>query len=256
MERPVNTENDKRTNDILLGFLERPALAWFVRHMPAWVNSDMLTLLGLFGSILIGVAYFMVGQGAIKGNWYLHLASLGFFINWFGDSLDGNLARYRQMQRPNYGYYTDHSIDGITAILLFLGIGYSGIARLDVTLLALAGYLLSMLQVMLKTHATGVFEMTSIKIGPTELRVLAMIANTVIFFFGIGEPMPFFLWKEKVTIGSIFMAFLFVALLIYYIYEVMRTSKMLAIQDGIALQKRKAKEAKQAEKKEAKKDRA
>jgi len=73
------TKNDKRTNDILLGPLERPALQFFARKMPAWVNSDMLTVLGLLGSLLAGVAYTMVGMGEIKGNLWLFVASLGFF---------------------------------------------------------------------------------------------------------------------------------------------------------------------------------
>ena len=246
MDKKHSTETDKRTNDILLGPLERPALQFFARHMPAWVNSDMLTGFGLFGSLLTGISYAMVGTGEIKGSVWLFIASLGFIFNWFGDSLDGTLARYRHLERPNYGYYTDHSIDGITALLIFAGIGLSGIARFEITMFALSTYLLLMVQVFLKTHVTGVFEMTSIKLGPTEVRVLAIIMNTTLFFTGIGEN----LWTLNIqgesyglTIGSIIVFILGIIFLLYYFYQVIRTGTTLAAEDEDRLEKRKAKEA-------------
>ncbi|MGI6259263.1 MAG: CDP-alcohol phosphatidyltransferase family protein [Anaerolineaceae bacterium] len=246
-----DTSKDKRTNDILLGPLERPALQFFARNMPAWVNSDMLTVLGLLGSILASIAYVMVGRGEIKGNPWLFVASLGFVINWFGDSLDGTLARYRRHERPNYGYYTDHAIDGITSLLLFGGIGLSGIARFDISMIALSCWLLLMIQVYLKTHVTGTFEMTSIGIGPTEVRLMAIILNTTLFFTGIGG----YIWNPTIkgqvigmTIGSIIIALLAVIFLIYYIYQVTRTAIILAAQDEERLIRRREKEARKAEK--------
>ena len=241
MAQKIRTEKDKRPNDILLGPLERPALAFFAKNMPKWVNSDMLTVLGLAGSVLAAVSYALVGTGAVKGNTWLWVASLGFVINWFGDSLDGTLARYRNMSRPNYGYYTDHAIDGITSLLIFGGIGLSGVARFDVAMVALSCWLLLMLQVFLKTHATGVFEMTSIKIGPTEVRVLAIILNTVVFFVGSGSS----LFNVKiasqiipVSIGTLVLAVFAVLFLLYFIYQVIQTGNQLAYEDGEALKRR------------------
>ncbi len=249
------TKNDKRTNDILLGPLERPALQFFARNMPSWVNSDMLTVLGLFGSLLAGFAYVMVGQGEMKGNPWLFIASLGFVINWFGDSLDGTLARYRHHERPNYGYYTDHAIDGITTVVLFAGIGLSGLARFDISLIALAGYMLLMIQVYLKTHVTGTFEMTSIGIGPTEVRLFVIILNTVLYFTGIGG----YLWTPTIrgeeigmTIGSIIVLGFGIAFLGYYVYQVLRTAVTLAAEDEARLVRRLEKEAHKAEKSERK----
>ena len=249
------TKNDKRTNDILLGPLERPALQFFARNMPSWVNSDMLTVLGLFGSLLAGFAYVMVGQGEMKGNPWLYIASLGFVINWFGDSLDGTLARYRHHERPNYGYYTDHAIDGITTVVLFAGIGLSGLARFDISLIALAGYMLLMIQVYLKTHVTGTFEMTSIGIGPTEVRLFVIILNTVLYFTGIGG----YLWTPTIrgeeigmTIGSIIVLGFGIAFLGYYVYQVLRTAVTLAAEDEARLVRRLEKEAHKAEKSERK----
>jgi len=245
------TKNDKRTNNILLGPLERPALQFFARNMPAWVNSDILTVFGLFGSVLAGVAYAMVGRGEIKGNPWLFIASLGFIINWFGDSLDGTLARYRHHERPNYGFYTDHAIDGITSLIIFTAIGLSGIARLDISLFALSCWLLLMIQVYLKTHVTGTFEMTSIGIGPTEVRLFVILLNTVLFFTGIGG----YIWtvtlkgvEYGLTIGSIIVFFAAVLFLGYFIYQVLRTAIALAVRDEARLVKRMAKEAHKAEK--------
>jgi len=150
-KKNIRTEEDTRTNDILLGPLERPALAFFAKHMPMWVNSDMLTILALFGAALIGVAYFLAGQaGDLRGNGYLFLVNFGLFIHWFGDSLDGTLARYRHHERPNYGYYTDHALDGLSSLMIFLGIGLSGLADFKVTMFALVAWLLAMMQVYLK----------------------------------------------------------------------------------------------------------
>ncbi len=245
------TAKDKRTNDILLGPLERPALQFFAKNMPAWVNSDMLTVLGLFGSLLAGFAYAMVGRGEMKGNIWLFVASFGFIINWFGDSLDGTLARYRHLERPNYGYYTDHAIDGITSLILFAGVGLSGMARFDISMIALSCWLLLMIQVYLKTHVTGTFEMTSIGIGPTEVRLIAITLNTVLFFTGIGGNILTLTIQGQefgLTIGSVIVALLTILFLGYYIYQVIRTALILAAQDEARLLKKQQKEAEKADK--------
>lgn len=261
MAKKVRAEKDTRTNDILLGPLERPALAFFAKHMPKWVNSDMLTVLGLFGSVLAAVAYALVGRGIVKGNPWLLVASLGFVINWFGDSLDGTLARYRNLSRPNYGYYTDHAIDGITTLLVFVGIGLSGIARFDVSLIALCGWLLLMLQVYLKTHATGVFEMTSIKIGPTEMRLVIIALNTVVYYVGAGSSLFEVTIASQVipvNLGTLVLGVFAVLFILYYIYQVITTGSQLAIEDGEALKRRQLEQSTdrkltKAEKKAAKK---
>ncbi len=241
MAKKIRTEKDIRTNDILLGPLERPALAFFARNMPKWVNSDMLTVLGLLGSVLAAVAYALVGLTTVKSNPWLFVASLGFVINWFGDSLDGSLARYRNMSRPNYGYYIDHAIDGLTTLLVFVGIGLSGMARFDVTLIALCGWLLLMLQVSLKTHATGVFEMTSIKIGPTEMRLVIIAFNTVVYFVGAGSSLFDVTIASQVipvNLGTLVLGVFAVLFLLYYIYQIITTGSKLAYEDGEALKRR------------------
>lgn len=90
-----------RVNKILLGPIERPALSWLAQKMPAWVTPDKLTITGFLGTILVAVSYVLTNQNHA----FLWLASLGLVINWFGDSLDGTLARYRKIERPQYGFF-------------------------------------------------------------------------------------------------------------------------------------------------------
>jgi phosphatidylglycerophosphate synthase len=177
-----NIKKHHRVNKILLGPLERPAIAWLVEHMPHWVTPDHLTFLGLFASILIGVSYYLTN---IDKN-FLWLANLGFFLNWFGDSLDGNLARFRKIERPRYGFFIDHTIDTISEVIIFGSIGLSPYVDLRLALLALVGYQCMANLVYITTSVRGEFKISYGSLGPTEVRVIAMIANAVIYF--IGNP--------------------------------------------------------------------
>lgn len=168
----------RRVNNILLGPLERPAIAWLVEHMPSWVNSDMLTFLGLFASILVGVSYYLTQNDPR----FLWLASLGFVLNWFGDSLDGNLARYRKVERPRYGFFIDHVIDTISEVIIFIGLGLSPYVDFNLALFALVAYQSMANLVYITTSVKGVFKISYGSLGPTEIRVLAIIANTIMFY--------------------------------------------------------------------------
>ncbi len=238
--KPAETKQT-RVNDILLGPLERPALKWLSEHMPMWVSSDGMTALGVFASVLIFFAYYMVGRGEIKGNWFLMLASFGFFLNWFGDSLDGTLARHRHLERPNFGYFIDHSIDAFSAVMMFLGLGLAGLSNFTVATFTLIGYLLAMISVYLKTHVTGVFVMTNMKLGPTEIRVIAIIFNTLVFFRGNKPIENFPLINQPVTPGTLVLGTIAVILWIYFAYETIFVGRKLAAQDELALARRKEK---------------
>lgn len=173
----------KRVVDILLGPLERPALQWLAAHMPAWMNPDILTGIGILGSLMIFACYWLSNLNA----GFLWLASLGFVINWFGDSLDGTLARYRKIERPKYGFFVDHTVDAFSELLVVLGLGLSPYVRFDVACVALIGYLLVSVLVYVRTYVQGVFQISYGKLGPTEVRVILIILNTVMFF--VGTPM-------------------------------------------------------------------
>jgi phosphatidylglycerophosphate synthase len=175
-----NTDH-KRVNDILLGPLERPALQWFSAHMPDWVTPDILTLIGVFGSFVILTGYALTEVNAA----FVWLATLGFFINWFGDSLDGTLARYRKIERPKYGFFVDHTVDAFSYLLVFGGLGLSIYVSFTVALLALVGYLLMSVLVYVDTFVTGRFKISYGRFGPTEIRALAVLFNVIFFIFGV-----------------------------------------------------------------------
>ncbi len=247
----MKQKTEVRKNDILLGPLERPALQWLAAHMPAWVNSDTLTIIGILGSLLTLVSFIYVGRtgGPLRNYWVL-IACFGFVVNWFGDSLDGTLARYRHMERPNYGYFIDHSVDGFTALCMFLGFGFSGISRLDVTLFAAIGYLLMMITVFLKSKVTGVFEMTTIKLGPTEMRLIAIIFSLVNYFVGVKNvELPL---VGSQTYGTLVIGIIALILFVYYLVETVRVSVKLEKYDAERLIRRKEKEAKKQAKAAAK----
>ena len=170
----------KRVNDILLGPLERPALQWLAAHMPPWMNPDILTGIGIAGSLLVFFSYLLSNQHA----GFLWLASLGLVINWFGDSLDGTLARYRKIERPKYGFFVDHTVDAFSEMFVVLGMGLSPYVRFDVACMALTGYLLLSVMIYVRTYVEGVFKISYGKFGPTEVRVIIMILNAIMFFAG------------------------------------------------------------------------
>lgn len=175
-----HTTNHTRINKILLGPLERPALKWFSERMPQWVNPDMLTALGFFGAVLIFLGYVLTSID-VRFMW---LSSFGFVVNWFGDSLDGTLARYRKIERPRYGFFMDHAIDSMTEALVFIGLGLSPYVDLRLALLALVGYMMLSIYVFLDTYVCGEFRISYLGLGPTEMRVIAIIANTVMLIAG------------------------------------------------------------------------
>jgi archaetidylinositol phosphate synthase len=103
-------------------------------------------------------------------------------LNWFGDSLDGTVARVRNHLRPRYGYYVDHIIDALSAVFLFGGLALSGVMSPAIATGLLLGYLLLAIQSYLAAHSLGVFSISWWKFSPTEMRILMVIGNTVAFY--------------------------------------------------------------------------
>jgi phosphatidylglycerophosphate synthase len=173
-------KNHKRVNDILLGPLERPALHWLAAHMPSWISPDTCTVISVIGALIIMAGYLLT-------RWdknYLWLASLGFVINWFGDSLDGTLARYRHIERHVYGFFVDHTVDAFDEVLIFLGLGLTPYIRFDIACLILIAYLLLSVLVYVRTSVEGIFKISYGKLGPTEFRVMAIMLNIGMYFGG------------------------------------------------------------------------
>jgi archaetidylinositol phosphate synthase len=215
------TNKHKRVNDILLGPLERPALQWFCVHMPFWVTPDILTIIGIFGSVIIFAGYVLSNTSS----WFLWLASIGFVVNWFGDSLDGSLARYRKIERPKYGFFIDHTVDAFSQLLIFAGMGLSPYVSFNIAILALVGYLLMTVYVYVDTYVTGVFTISFGKFGPTEIRAIAVITN-VVFFIWASPTIE--LWFGSVSIYDIFIMGIATVLITLFVYTVIRRAMALA----------------------------
>jgi archaetidylinositol phosphate synthase len=163
----------RREQTSVLAPLERAALRELARRMPAWVNSDHLSLLGLVAMLLAGVFY----AASARNPLCLHLVNLCIFLNWFGDSLDGTLARYRDRQRPRYGFYVDHIIDTFGTTFLILGLALSGYMSERVAAAALVVFLMLAINSYLAAYALGVFKISHGKMGPTEIRLLIIVGN-------------------------------------------------------------------------------
>ena len=170
-----NKADAVRIQTSVLTALEKKVLVWLAERQPKWMTSDILTYLGTFGAVIIAAGYIL---SAWNIN-YLWLSSLGFIINWYGDSLDGTLARVRKTQRPIYGYYLDHTIDAINEVMIFVGVGLSGLMHLEIALLALVMYLLMTINVSINAHLKKEFKLTYASMGPTEFRVIMILINTV-----------------------------------------------------------------------------
>jgi archaetidylinositol phosphate synthase len=170
----------KRVNDILLGPLERPALQWLAAHMPAWVSPDLMTVVGIIGALIITLGYGLSNFHPA----FLWLSSLGFFINWIGDSLDGTLARYRHIERPKFGFFIDHVTDVLTEIIIILGLGLSPYVKFSVASMCCISYIAFSVLVYVRMNVMGEFKISYGKLGPTEVRVLAILLNTGMFFGG------------------------------------------------------------------------
>jgi len=175
MGEPVIARRELRS---LTGAAEKRLLVFIGERLPEWVTPDRLTALGTLGMAGAGLCYRLVPVTPLA----LLGVNLFLFVNWFGDSLDGTLARVRRRERPRYGFYVDHLVDGLGASFVMVGLAGSGLVRPGLALAGLVAYLLMQLHIALKAHATGVFKIAFGGVGGTELRILVAVLNTVIFF--------------------------------------------------------------------------
>lgn len=171
-------EQSVRIQTSFLNPLEKKALVWLADRQPKWMTSDILTFIGFLGAVIIAVGYALSGKNLA----FLWLSTAGWIINWYGDSLDGTLARVRKQQRPVYGFFIDHTVDCINESVMIIGIGMSPFMSFDIAMLCLVAYLLISVYVYISAHLKGEFKLTYGKMGPTELRVILIIINTLLFF--------------------------------------------------------------------------
>jgi len=162
----------------ILSKLEKRCLVWMAERMPTRVNSDHLTVLGATGMFLAGLCYWYARWNRLG----LLLVILFLAVNWFGDSLDGTLARVRNRQRARYGFYVDHVMDTFGALFLTSGLAFSGYMSTAIAAgLLIVFYMLS-IEVYLATYTIGTFHLSFWIFGPTELRLVLAIGNLVLYF--------------------------------------------------------------------------
>ncbi len=159
---------------------ERALLTHLAARMPRAITPDHLTILGLCGALLCGVSYAMTAFSPR----FLLLASFGLLINWFGDSLDGSLARYRAIERPQYGFFIDHTTDLLAQLCIFFGLGASPYMRFDMACVMLLSYWMASLYTFIRAVAVRVFQISYFGIGPTEIRLGLITYNLLLLTVG------------------------------------------------------------------------
>jgi archaetidylinositol phosphate synthase len=172
-------EDTNRSIDGLMRPLEIRSVGWLVRHLPSWVNPNLLTGLGMVGA---GVVFLGYAMSSSSPEW-LWLASAGFIINWFGDSLDGGLARYRKIQRPRFGFYLDNFADLVVQLIVAIAIARSGYIDATLSMTAFSLFLMISMLTLIRASVFGVVHLTYGKFGLTELRVIFIALNTTMYFF-------------------------------------------------------------------------
>ena len=170
--------NHVREHGSILAGREKMALVWMAQHLPQWVNSDHLTVLGFASMLVAGIAY----AEAHRHPWALIFVIFALGLNWFGDSLDGTLARVRNQLRPRYGFYVDHVLDMVGTFFLLGGLALSGYMNPLLALGMLAAYLTAAAEEFLATHVWRVFHLSFLGVGPTELRIILAIGTLYILY--------------------------------------------------------------------------
>jgi phosphatidylglycerophosphate synthase len=176
-------------------------------RMPASIMPDHLTMLGLVGSLITGACYAATSWSPV----FLIGASIGLFINWVGDSLDGTLARYRGTERPRYGFFVDHTSDIFSQMLIAFGLGLSAYMRFEIACLILIAYLTVSVFTYIRMQAIKVLQVSYGGFGPTELRLIMLAGNLAAYFIGpkqfavpvIGMLSPFDVMALLLFVGAV-----------------------------------------------------
>ncbi len=198
----------KRIQENVLAIYERRLLNWLCPRLPRWVTPDLLTVSALVGAVIVFIGY---SASALDRNW-LWASVAGYVLHWFGDSLDGSLARFRSIERPRYGYFVDHSADALGGLFIVGGLGLSPYVRLDISLIALAGYYLLAIHAFLGARVVGELKLSHISAGPTELRLILIGLTVSMYVFGRSDQQFMSLGPFDLFVGGIgvLLIFLFV----------------------------------------------
>jgi archaetidylinositol phosphate synthase len=167
------TPRETRIHTSLLASVEKRCLVWMAQRLPPSINSDHLTALGGLAMVATGVCYWAASTRPIS----LVVAVFFLILNWFGDSMDGTLARVRKHERPRYGFYVDHVLDALGILFLTAGLVLGGFMSPAIGAGFLLAYYLLTIEIALATHTVGTFRISYWKFGPTELRILVAVGT-------------------------------------------------------------------------------
>lgn len=198
---------------------ERRLLNWLCARLPMWVTPDRLTGLGIVGALMIFGGY---AASMVSLDW-LWLSIAGYAVQWFGDSLDGSIARFRKIERPSFGYFIDHSCDGITTLLILAGIGFSPFVRMDVALVAMTGYLLLSIHAYLSVHTMGEMRLSYLAAGPTELRFVLIGMTILMYVLGSGPG-----WFGMLSGFDLFVGAVGLLFIVLFLIQTVATAQRLA----------------------------
>jgi phosphatidylglycerophosphate synthase len=177
--------NVRRLNRSFLAEAEQRAIRWILPRIPSSVTSLHLTIIGLVGSFLAG--------GALIGcNWsrkWLPVVIVGVALNWFGDSLDGSLARYRKTERPRFGFLVDHTCDLFSQIVIIVCFGLSPFLSLIAAFIVLLCYLLFSSYTYIRAAVQNIHQMAYVGLGATEFRILMVVWASIGCVVGLHESL-------------------------------------------------------------------
>jgi archaetidylinositol phosphate synthase len=219
---PTAPAPPRRIQRNLLAVGEQRLLRWLCPRLPAWMTPDFLTALAFLAAVAIGAGYLLSNRNPA----WLALSVASYFIHWFGDSLDGTIARYRKVERPRYGYFIDHSSDGLATLLILGGLGASPYLRVDVALFAVVAYLLMSVHTFLLAKVSDRFQLSHLGGGPTELRIILIVLTILMGWLGPDAG-------RIAGLNAFDMVFLGLAimLVVLFVVQTMREGRTLAAAD-------------------------
>lgn len=214
----------KRLNNSWLASLEMKALAWLSARAPNWVTPDGLTSLGFAGALISAIGYWCASTSV----WFLWIATIGLAINWLGDSLDGTLARFRQRERPRYGFALDQGLDAVEQLILVIGIGLSGLIRFELAMLGLALFFMLSMLALIRAIVTNTFALSTGGIGLTEWRVGFVLLNTAMFF---APPQPMELLRISTSYPNMIAIIVIAVMVGVFVWSMVALLRELAIEE-------------------------
>jgi archaetidylinositol phosphate synthase len=214
----------ERRNTAWVAEIERRALVWIAARLPAAATPNTLTAIGMLGALIAMLGYFLAAEWPAM----LWLASVGFVLNWFGDSLDGTLARVRGIERPHFGFFLDKSTDVLAHALFAVGLGLSTFIRWDLAMAGLVSFFMVSMISLIRVGAGRSFDIAYFGIGMTETRCIFVLLNAAVFFF---PPQPIVAFGTSFTYPNLLGIIWIAGHLIVFLVVMIAEARRLAIEE-------------------------